>query len=271
MQPIATRVGLIIEGDNRFLGRSVFDDWVHRLASPVEAMMAVLGVEATTENAEAFRLVSLCGMSPDARVWPLKLTRLISSWGDPVAGFFGAQLVTAGKVMGPGAAGGAAVMLSWFDKRLGPTPSLAEMSEALDEWKRTHPGPLLGFGVPFRPVDERRAAMVKIAGDRPLTKRRFWKLHVQLVEALPAVQPNVAICFAALLLDAGVPPEHCGLATSFLMAHVFLAHAIEGAKLDAATTTWPVEAVAFAGTPARRIGDGQRARVPPALAREGVR
>ncbi|MBL8938877.1 MAG: hypothetical protein JNM69_30225 [Archangium sp.] len=271
MKPIATRVGLIIDGDNRFLGRSVFDDWATRLSSPTEAMMAALGVEVNAENAEAFRLIALCGMSPDARVWPLKLTRLLSSWGDPVAGFFGAQLVTAGRVMGPGAAGGAAVMLSWFDTHLGATPTGPEVAEALAKWKREHPGPLLGFGVPFRAVDERRAAMLKLSHGRPVSKRRFWQLHLRLAEALPAVPPNVALCFAALLLDSGVPPEHCGLATSHLMSHVFLAHAIEGAKTDGAVNVWPEGAVEFHGTPARRMGDGRRAEVPAALVREAAR
>lgn len=271
MKPISTRVGLIIDGDNRFLGKSVFEDWATMLSSPTEAVMAALGVEVNAENAEAFRLIALCGMSPDARVWPLKLTRLLSSWGDAVAGFFGAQLVTAGRVMGPGAAGGAAQMLSWFDAHLGAEPSAPEVAEALATWKRERPGPLQGFGVPFRPVDERRAAMIKLSHGRPVSKRRFWQLHLRLAEALPTVPPNVALCFAALLLDSGVPPEHCGLATSLLMSHVFLAHAIEGSKTDGAVNEWPVSALEFHGTPARRVGDGQRATVPAALVREVAR
>ena len=103
MQPIDTRVGLIVDGDNRYLGRSVFAEWVHLLKDPGDGLLVALGLpEPTAQAREVLGLLVLGLTSPDARVWPLKLTRLLASHGDPLAGYFGAQLVSAGKLMGPG-------------------------------------------------------------------------------------------------------------------------------------------------------------------------
>lgn len=268
MDPILTAVGQIIDGDNRFLGRSVFDGWVHDLQTPNDLLLASFGLQPVTDaHRDAARLISLALTSPDARVWPLKLTRLLSSWGDPLAGYFGAQLLTAGRVMGPGAATLAGKLLHGVGERVGPHPSVEEVSAAIAAWRTSNPGPLGGFGVPFRPVDERRAALIRFVGDGPLSQGRFWQLHLVIAEALPKVAPNVALAIAALLLDLGLPPGRCGLAVAVLMSHVFLAHAIEGAQRDAAVHDWPVSRVSYQGAPARATGDGQRAAVPPALQR----
>ncbi len=269
MEPITTRVGQILDTDNRFLGRSVFEEWVHLVRTPSDALLLSLGVTEFEElGREAVRLISLCLMSPDARVWPLKLTRLLASWGDPLAGYFGAQLLTAGKVMGPGAGTGAARCLHWLAGEVGEAPSQADVATALARWKSENPGPLGGFGVPFRELDERRVALLRFVGDGPLSKRRFWRLHLQLVEAMAPVRPNCAISFVALLLDMGIAPERCGLSLAVLMPHVFLAHALEASTLDGARLNqMPASQVAYAGIGPRTIGDGVAVKVHPALQR----
>lgn len=268
MEPITTRVGLIIDGDNRFFGRSVFEEWAQLVRSPSDALLISLGVNELTDVArEGVRLIALCLASPDARVWPLKLTRLLSSWGDPVAGYFGGQLVTAGKVMGPGAGTSAALCLQWLLHQVGEGASQEEVSSAVARWKAENPGPIGGFGVPFREHDERRVALLRFVGDGPISKGRHWRLHHQLVEAMAPVRPNCAISFSAILLDIGVAPERCGLAFSVLMPHVFLGHALEGSEDGARLNDWPASHVEYRGTARRQLGDGARAQVHDALRR----
>lgn len=267
--PIDTRVGLIVDGDNRFLGRSVFSEWEPEVQSPSDTLLLSLGVRELTDlNREAARLASVCLLSPDARVWPLKLARLLSSRGDAVAGYFGAQLVTAGRVMGPGAGTPAACCLHWVAERAGVDPSADEIRAAVDAFKREAGTHILGgFGVPFRPADERRVALLRFVGEGPLSRRRYWQLHLRLVTALAPKPPNIVISLAALLLDSGVPAGRCGIAVSVLMSHVFLAHALEAAQTDGALASLPRELVGYRGIAARHTSAPGTPAVHPALRR----
>lgn len=52
------------------------------MTSACDGILVALGVrEPSPTSREALRLVMLGTMSPDARVWPLKLTRLLASHG----------------------------------------------------------------------------------------------------------------------------------------------------------------------------------------------
>lgn len=263
MEPIETRIGHILDGDNRFLGRSVFDGWALDLVSPTDALMAVLGVrELGPRQREVARVIAICLMSPDARVWPLKLTRLLASHGEPLVGYFGGQLVSAGKLMGPGTGTGAAQGLAWVGAQVGEDPSDETVAQAVAAY-RARAGRFSGFGVPFRDQDERRTAALRLAGDGPIAAGRYWRLHLQVVTAMHPLPPNCALTFAAMLLDIGVAAEHVGVAMAALMAHVFLGHALESARQDGARLhTLPAALVAYRGAPPRASGDRQDVRDP---------
>lgn len=248
---IQTRAGLIGHDDNRFLGRSVFERFVLEVKSPSDAVAAALGVPLGPENREALRLAAIATTSPDARVWPLKLCRLLSSYGDPVAGFYGAQLVSGGPIMGPGAAANAAAGLEFIARR---REEGVEMAVALDAWKRQNRGRVGGFGVPFRAEDERLVALRRILPETGLEGRPYWKLSLALMAEMAPEVPNVALAIAALLLDCGVPARRCGMALSVLMTHVFLAHALEASDTDgAALYQLPPEDLEYAGVPPRTV------------------
>jgi hypothetical protein len=269
IDPLWTRVGTIVDGDNRYFGRSVFHDWDTRMRESGDALLLALGVGEPDDTArECLRLLVLCTMSPDARVWPLKLARLLASHGDPLAGYFGAQLACTGKIMGPGAVGLAAQLLHAVAEAVGERPDDAAVARAVEDFKLRCGGRLGGFGVPFREVDERRTALLRLAGGA-LTEGRHWRLHSQVVAALPQLRPNCAISFAALLLDIGVAVERAGVAQAIVMGHVFLAHAVESAAGDGARLhSLPATAVDYRGTPARDSRDPRApAQVPAALRR----
>lgn len=253
MEPIDTRVGLIVEGDNRFLGRSAYGDWCERMTSACDGLLVALGVrDPSPASREALRLAMLGTMSPDARVWPLKLTRLLASHGDPLAGFFGAQLVSTGKVMGPGAALHAARALQFVANRVGEAPTDAQVATAVAAWKTRCGGKVGGFGVPFRAEDERRVHLLRLAAGTPTADGRHYRLHEQVVAAMHPLRPNVAFTVAALFLDIGIDAEHAGVALAVTMSHVFLAHALEAAAQDGPRLhSLPADAVEYRGVPPR--------------------
>jgi hypothetical protein len=272
---IDTRVGHIGDHDNQFMGRSVFDRLAGEMRSAGDAVAVALGLTPDDDDREALRLVALCTTSPDARVWPLKLCRLLASWGSPMVGTFASQLVSASHVMGPGTATGCALALRAVAEAVGEDPDPARIVAVLERWRADHGGRIGGFGVPFRPEDERLVALRRLVRGTALERRPFWRLQERVAAAMATrdpVQPNVVLGVSALLLDAGVHPRHCGLALALSMHHMFAAHAMEAAVTDRALRDLPAEVVEYRGAPPRSTADpGLRPPVHPALQRRGPR
>jgi hypothetical protein len=268
--PIDTRVGQIVDGDNRFMGQSMREHWSRALTCQSDSIMAAVGVrDLSPAHREVQRLIAICTLSPDARVWPLKLTRLIASHGDAAMGYFGAQLVSTSKFMGPGAGAHAAKALCAIAAEVGDDPSDEAVARAVKAWLARTGERFAGFGVPFRDDDERRVTLLRLAQGGPLERGRYWRLHKQVVAAMTPARPNCVITFVAMLLDVGVEPEQCGLMIATAMAHVFLAHAIESSRSrDPRAQNLAPEWVEYHGiTPRHTQAPGPSAPPHPALRR----
>ncbi len=253
-EAIFTRIGIILDGNNRYLGHATYDDWHARMVTSGDAVLAALGVTRLDATArEVARLATLCLLSPDARVWPLKLTRLVASYGDPLAGVAAGQLVTAGRIMGPNAAQYTAQCLADVGERVRDDDDDATVRRAVDAWKERVPGGRLGgFGVPFRDEDERRVALLRYTEGTPITAGRYWRLHERVVRAMAPLKPNIVISLAAMVLDIGIAPDRAGAALSAFMAPVFLAHALESSERDGARLhSLPADVVEYRGAPHR--------------------
>jgi hypothetical protein len=255
IEPIYSRVGHILDGDNRFLGQSTFDGWNRTLGSSTDAVLVALGItELDAHSRDVARIVAVCLTSPDARVWPLKLTRLLASYGNPMVGLFGGQLATAGKVMGPGAAIQSGHGLVWISQQIEGSPTDPQIAEVVAAWCARGNGRFGGFGVPFREIDERRTAMLRMVEGTSIVHGHYWKLHKRVVQAMNPVQPNCVISMSAALLDIGVHPDDLGAAFAILMTHIFLAHAREACAIDGSRAyALPPECVDYKGTPYRTI------------------
>ena len=205
---------------------------------------------------------------PDARIWPLKLTRLLASHGDALAGYFGAQLVGTGKIMGPGAAVEAAQGLAWIAAEVADHADHAAIARAGRTWRERMHNRFGGFGVPFRDVDERRTALLRLVGDGPLSRGRHWQLHLRLVAAMHPLRPNCVISFVAMLLDIGLAPERAGIAVAVCMSQTFLAHAVEAAAIDGARAhDLPPAAIRYCGAAPRDTRAPTAIDPPPGLRR----
>lgn len=231
------RVGHIGYDDNRFCGASVFGELTERVDQPFELMAVGFGLPPLDDDGrEILRALALCLTSADARVWPLKLTRILSSYGNPFAGFFGAQLANYSERMGPGTASNGAGSLRWMLEQLPAAPSPAEVRAVVAEHLETR-GRIAGFGVPFRKQDERLLALHRLLSGHPAQQGRAWRLHLQIIEVMrerEELEPNIVFPMSALLLDLGLSAERTGLFATMLMGHTFAAHAVEASEQDGA-------------------------------------
>lgn len=229
------RVGHVGYEDHRFCGAAVFGELTERIDQPFELMAVAFGLPPLDDDGrEVLRALALCLTAPDARVWPLKLARVLASFGDPFAGCFGAQLASAGEHMGPGTATAAATSLGWMLGQLPAEPGAAEV-RAVVAAHLAQRGRLAGFGVPLRKEDERLLGLHRLLSGHPAQQGRAWRLHLQVIEVMrerEQLEPNIALPMAALLLDLGLSAERTGLFATMLMAHTFAAHAVEAAAQD---------------------------------------
>ncbi len=258
------RVGHIGDHDNRFCGRAVFADLAFTTRNPTELLLLAFGVaEVTADDLELIRCLALALCSPDARVWPLKMTRTLASYGNPFAGFFGAQLGNASDRMGPGTTTNAAASLQWIAAQVGPDPDDAAVAAAVVRHKAER-GRLAGFGVPFRAEDERLVALRPMLARHRASRGPMWRLAAQVEQVMRVhdqLAPNVVLALAATLLDVGLPAARAGMFATMLMAPTFASHALEAADQDAALLQeLPAEALEYQGA-APRQSPAEAARV----------
>lgn len=263
------RIGHIGTDDNRFCGAAVFAELAPTVDSQVELVARALGIpHLAAIDREVLRAISLGLCSPDARVWPLKLTRTLAAYGNPYAGFFGAQLVTASDRIGPGATAAAAASLCWLRAEVGDDPDPDRLAAAVARHVATR-GRIAGFGVPFRDEDERLVFLRRHLASHPASRRPTWRLFEALAAAMRTrhqLAPNIVIAMAALLVDLGCPPPRAGLLATLLMTHTFAGHAAEAAELDG---PWlrelPISAIDDRSRPPRRSPAAQAALVESSL------
>ncbi len=250
------RVGHIGDVDNRFCGAAVFAELATTTVNPIDLMARAFGMPALDDDGrELLRCVALAVVSPDARVWPLKMTRALASYGNPYAGFFGAQLGSASDRMGPGTAAVGAASLVWIRQQVGAAPTAEAVAAAVAEHVATR-GRIAGFGVPMRPEDERLLGLRTLLERHPARDRPNWRLHLLVADAIRASQqlePNIVIALAALLLDLGLAPHRAGIFVSVMMAPTFVAHALEASDHDGPyLRELPMAAIEDRSTPPRR-------------------
>lgn len=233
------RVGHIGTDDNRFCGAAVFAapgaDLATRCSSPLDLLAHAFAMPPLGDDGRsALFTLSLCLTSPDARVWPLKLTRILASYGNPLAGYFGAQLASFTERIGPGAGSSGAASLRWLIDRLPDEPTAAQVAAAVAEHLAAR-GRIPGFGVPFRAQDERLLALHRLLSGHSCQRGRAWRLHLAIAASLrqtAKLEPNILFSAVALLTDLGLSAERTGLFLCLLMNHTFAAHAAEAAERD---------------------------------------
>jgi len=220
-------------------------------------MALALGGRLLTES-EAWALNVLAAVSTvaDPRIWPLKLARVVASYGGYLPGLAAAQLPLEGDRIGPPIVVHAAALLRDLrlavGDRLEDQQACAAAARDLLASRRR----LVGFGIPLRPTDERYAALCETLRGTYRVQLPHWRVQEVLTRVVVAergLQPNLAIGAAALLLDVGLDPMQTSAMFNALMMHVFMANAFEGAR-DARPVLQklPASSIRYVGAPPRR-------------------
>ena len=253
---VRTRVARAIAGENLFFGLRVNRDIAGRLRF-WSVYSVALGhrplhedEEALLDDAHGAQLVA------DPRIWPLKLARIVSSYGGVLPGFCAGMLLCEESRLGPMAMLHAARMYT----ALGPAlpPSGDELTdEALEAALRGcgyDPRRLPGFGVPFRAEDERLVSLHRCWRERGRSELPFARLYFALVRMQAARfgrRPNIVGGMAAAFLDMGFSPDQVALVGLGLGVAYFVANAAEGAA-QRHPALLHLPATAYAGPAPRR-------------------
>lgn len=263
---ITTRVGHAGWGDNRFRGYSVREQLAGRESFLGAVVLGLIGRRLTADEAALVDHLTSCSLVADPRIWPLKVVRLVSSYGQPMTGLAASLLIAHGSDKSPWISGECAAFLAALDQQLGAaTP--ADHDAIIRRYIENHAGEpgssIPGWGTQVRARDERVAALLEVLGELP----RWHQAHfVRLVRSIERVMlaaggPTASIhpMIAALGLELGLTPEAISVLACVLFLPNCVANAFESACEPAtALQRLPDHAVEYVGPPSRT---SPRARV----------
>jgi hypothetical protein len=242
--------------DHRYFGHSVFGELTGRETMTSISALAVLGRKLSKECCDVLDDIVCTSTLADPRIWPLKMTRLISAYGTVMPAAAAGLLIQEGTCLGPWTIGDSAVVLAELRRRAygnetNPAYVLNVVQSYLREYRR-----VLGFGTPFRDRDERLTAFqerMRLKNRNTLPHWLFMEQVVQAVQSLKQVEPNISLVMGAVLLDMDITPEEIGPLVTSLCHHMFFANAVEGARqAPRALRHLPAECISYVGRAARR-------------------
>jgi hypothetical protein len=252
--------------DHRYFGYAVFDELLGQETFTGLTVLGVLGRRLPAEHYAVIDDAAVALTLADPRIWPIKLTRLLASYGSPMLAAAGGMLALDRARIGSSVTEHAARLLVDLRERLADRLDDPErvraVALAVSEKQRFLPG----FGTPFRAEDERLIALRKSLARRG----RAHLPHFLVLEAVAPVlseltgaQPNIALGVAACFLDLGLAVSEVAPLTTALLHHMFVANALES---SAQAPPWlrelPEHTVKYLGPAPRKS--------PRALAAEGL-
>lgn len=213
-------------------------------------MLAACGRRPTAEERELLDELAVVLTVADPRIWPLKIGRLVASYGSAMSGFGAAQLCVESDALGPWTGEAAGKLLVDVREAAGDAADGETFARAAREAIAKRPI-LCGYGVPLRERDERCVMLRARLELRGRTSLPWWRVQERLsdhVRKERGAEPNISIAGTAMLLDMGLTPEQARTSAVFLMEHVFLANAVEGAEQSAPILReLPATSVHYAG------------------------
>jgi hypothetical protein len=249
--PIKTRTAHWGWDEHQYFGKAVFAELTGKESLASLVALSVVGRTLPPDCIGLIDEVASVVTLADPRIWPLKLTRLIASYGSTMPAVAAGLLIEEDARIGPWACVYAAHTLLELRSALGEKlDDPGCVRETVTRLLGSRPF-VWGFGTPFRAYDERLVALrehvVRRGRDR-LPYYRLMSATADIVRDTRSVEPNLGIALAALFLDIGLTPNQIGALVAALMQHMFFAHAMEGAEhADPGLQRLPVEALDFVG------------------------
>jgi hypothetical protein len=257
VEPILTRVAHGEDGDNRFRGYSV----AHELAGAETwlgvATLGITGRRLTELERGVLDDLGVALTVGDPRVWPLKLARLVSTYGSTLGGLAAGALSLDEARIGHWTTGEAARFLTDLRRTVSGPDDVAGVETACRASLASR-GRLIGFGVPFRPIDERVVILTERLLARGRDQLEYWRLFTTLADVvfrLKALRPNMTMGAAAACLDLGFDDRQTATVVSFLGLSDFLANTAEGAaQMSPALQSLDLASIRYVGPPPRDSG-----------------
>jgi len=249
---IRTKVGRAGFGDYDHFGLRVFRDLAGRTSYLGLIAFAITGRRLHPEDEDLLDDLAVSSHVPEPRVWPMKLARVAASLGRSMPAFLCGCVVLDSDVLGGRVAEDAAAMLVALREHLSAVADDdASILAFVDGHKR-----LVGFGVPFRPIDERVAAFracLERRGRQPgpywLLAERFWRV----VKERHGVEVNIIGAASAICLDLGFRPREIAPVAAMLLQPTLLANAVAGVvESPEELRCLPVDAVRYVGPAPRQ-------------------
>ncbi len=234
---IATRVARAYWEDHAFQGQRIFRDLIGRVSMTGMLGLALTGRRLSEDDCAFIDDILVALTVADPRIWPLKIGRIVASYGRFIPGFTAGFLSIDGASVGPvPSAATARALRDVFDAVGGRVDDGAAVERALEEKVRPLPR-IGGFGVPFRPVDERVVALSASARRRGRDTRPYWRLFEAMtvfVRRERKLEPNADAVVATALLDMGFEGKVLDAMAASLFLMTFVANAMEGSAQPAA-------------------------------------
>src|SRR5690349_4236901 len=195
----------------RYFGHRAFSDLMGRESWTGLIALSILGYRLSPE---------LCGVLDDAagaltladpRIWPLKVTRLVGTYGSMLPALSAGMLMENDARIGPWTCVGAAEALRALHVDLaGDCDDPVRVRQVVADYRKAHRF-VSGFGTPYRDRDERVIAFRTRMERRGRTQLPYYRtmqaVAVAMKETTKAEQ-NIGGVLAAVLLDMGLaPPE----------------------------------------------------------------
>lgn len=256
-ETVTTRVAHAGWDDHEYRGHRVFAELAGR--TPLASLTAIAVSGRALDAGESAMLddLAVCMAVAEPRIWPLKLARLVASYGSAMAGYCAGHAMLEGGAIGPWTSEQCATMLVELAAELGASldddarmRAAAEALVARTKW-------LVGFGVPFRPADERVVALRACVEARGRAGLPYWRLLGALGDAVRAarkLEVNIGGAAAAVALDLGFSPAEVAPIAMAMTSNTFLANALEGAAQQSeALLVLPAARVRYVGRAPRPV------------------
>jgi hypothetical protein len=219
--------------DHRYFGYAAFGELLGNESLVGLGALSILGRRLPPEECALLDDAAVSLTLADPRIWPLKLTRLLASYGSSLAAVAGGVLVQDNARIGPWVCQKAGELLDGFHRELGAADADPKSVEEVVRRHFASHSFMWGFGTPFRQRDERLVAFTTRVEMRGRHRLPYWTTFEaigRVVVELRKAQPNIAMGFAAACLDLGLRPDEIGPLATMLMQHMFFAHGVEGAR-----------------------------------------
>lgn len=223
---LPTRVAAARWGDNLYCGHSVRDDLAGKISAWSAVSLAVGHRLLEREEESLLDDFVVCALAADPRIWPLKVARLLSSYGNFPVALVASMYCTEGGPIGWHMNAEAGQLLADLVSLDGEANRREHVRRVFVERKFVP-----GFGVGHREEDERAVALKGCVTRRGFADRRHWKVMLQVDEELRALNRpvNISGVSAAMMLDLGFSPTQLYAFGPSAAYPNYLANAVEGA------------------------------------------